>query len=115
MVRRRTLADRIAQERRKKSVAEWRDVEKKEVAEGVGVSESTYGRWEAGLTTPDESAIERVAAYFGTTALALRYGDGNPELPPKRFVSGAEAKDLLEQHQAKPQANAGEKRRRGSR
>lgn len=75
------FAGRLAQERRLKAAREHRDVEKQDVAKVLGVSNSTYGRWESG-TVPDDTTMQRIADYFGVTPAWLRYGTEPREAAP---------------------------------
>ena len=79
------FGDRLAQERRHKSVAEWRDVFRKDIAKDVGVSESALGRWELNANMPSDEIIARLAAYFGVTSAWLRYGT-EPREPVDRLI-----------------------------
>lgn len=85
------FGDRVAQERRIKSVVEWRDLEKQEIAKALKVDNATVGRWERG-TIPDDTMLVRVAEYYGVTPAYLRYGHGPrragglaPESEPEDF------------------------------
>ncbi len=78
------FADRLAQERRHKSVVEQRDVLKKDIAKTLGVSASTVGRWEDGLAMPSDEMMLELARYFGVTAAWLRYGAEPREAPPEQ-------------------------------
>jgi transcriptional regulator with XRE-family HTH domain len=71
-----TLGMRIAQERRMKSVREWRDLGHTEIAEAVGISQPTYSRYEADASKPDDDTLGRLADYFGVTRSWLRFGEG---------------------------------------
>jgi transcriptional regulator with XRE-family HTH domain len=73
----RTLGERLAQERREKSVREWRDVGHQEIADAVGISQPTYSRYESDSTKPDDETLGRLAAYFGTTRAWLRFAEGD--------------------------------------
>lgn len=81
---------RLAQERRLKAAQEERDILKKDVAKTLGTSESTYGRWEAGLVMPDDDTMVTLANYFGVTPSWLRYGQA-----PRRLAesNGAASPD----------------------
>lgn len=80
------FAGRLAQERRLKSAREHRDVEKQDVAKALGVSNSTYGRWETG-TMPDDDMMEALGRYFGVTPAWLRYGTEPREAAPPFRIS----------------------------
>ncbi len=82
---------RLAQERRHKAVVDERDILKKDVAKAVGASESSVGRWEAGLIMPEEPMILRLAKYYGVTPAWLRYGT-EPRQAPASLV-GTEVED----------------------
>lgn len=104
-----TFGERLAQERRHKAVRDAQDVYKKDVAKMLGVSESSVGRWENGVTMPDDDTIQRLARYFGVTAAWLRYGQPPRELHPQ---SGAPHIDMpLAQHPTAPRTAKGTKRR----
>jgi transcriptional regulator with XRE-family HTH domain len=72
----RTLGQRLAQERRLKSVEEERDIGHQEIADAAGVSQPTYSRYEADATKPDDDTLARLADYFGVTRGWLRFGEG---------------------------------------
>ncbi len=72
---------RLAQERRHKAVRDQCDILKKDVAKAVGASESSVGRWEAGLIMPEEPMILQLAKYYGVTPAWLRYGTEPREAP----------------------------------
>jgi transcriptional regulator with XRE-family HTH domain len=78
------LAARVAQLRREKSARERRDVLQGEIAEAVGLSVVTYGRYENGKRKVPDEVVIALAEYFGTTPWFIRYGvveaagGGNP-------------------------------------
>jgi transcriptional regulator with XRE-family HTH domain len=75
------FGERVAQERRLKSVRDRRDVEKRDIAKAMGVSNSTVSRWLDGAAMPDPGTIERLAGYFGVTPAWLLYGQEPREAP----------------------------------
>lgn len=78
---RETLGNRLARERRRKAHDEDADLDGKDIAKAVGVSASTYSRYEADLTKPDDDTMAKLANYFGVTRGWLRFGEGE-RLPP---------------------------------
>jgi transcriptional regulator with XRE-family HTH domain len=86
------FSERLAQERREKQARERRDIYKQDVAKAVGVSQATYGRYEAGLSMPDGDTLVRLAAFFGVTPSWLHYGQEPREAPAK----GREVKVITE-------------------
>lgn len=70
-----SVADGIAQARREMSARERRDVTGEEIAKAVGVTSAAYSRWENGERTPNEAAVQKLAAFFGVSPAYLRYGD----------------------------------------
>lgn len=91
----RGFGDRVAQERRIKSVRDWRDVLKKDIAKALAVEESTVGRWEKG-TIPADDVLTRIAKYFGVTPAWLRYGQ------EPRAVVVSEEEETLPDTRPKP-------------
>jgi DNA-binding XRE family transcriptional regulator len=71
---------RVRQARRELGAREGRDVSRAWVADAMGVTEATVGRWEASKVEPDLATFERLAAVLGTTpewlAFGVRAGDG---------------------------------------
>lgn len=76
---------RLAQERRKKGLAEQRDLTRRDVARVIGVAESTFGRWEMGEAMPREREFAELAAYYGVTRAWLRYGVEPREAEPPKM------------------------------
>jgi transcriptional regulator with XRE-family HTH domain len=72
----RKVHERLAQERRLRAVAEWRDIRQQEIALALEVSPVNYNRYETGVTPIPDEVIERAAKYFGVTRAFLRYGEG---------------------------------------
>lgn len=70
------LGERLAQLRREKAVETRKDLNAYDIAKAVGVSQPTYSRYEANITTPDDAILGRIAEYFGVTRSWLRYGEG---------------------------------------
>jgi transcriptional regulator with XRE-family HTH domain len=68
------MAARVAQLRREKSARERRDVLQGEIAEAVGLSVVTYGRYENGKRKVPDEVVIALAEYFGTTPWFIRYG-----------------------------------------
>lgn len=93
-----------------KGVREHRDVEKQEVARAIGVSSSTYIRWEDGLV-PGDGAMEKLAGFFGVTPAYLRYGTLPREYPQNE---SAPELDPNPQPMTDREAEALEKRLRGT-
>lgn len=81
MTRYHRVGDSLAQARREKSVREWRDIERQEIAEAVGVTATAYGRWERGERMPSREDLDRLADYFGTTPKDLQYREVLPGEP----------------------------------
>lgn len=79
------IAARIAQLRRRKSFLEERDVTQAEVAGATGISLESYSRYENGKRRPPEGAIEKLAAFFGVTAVFIRYGIGEQPITTFRI------------------------------
>lgn len=71
-----TLGSRLAQERREKAVRDREDIDRSVVAKAIGVSPSTYSRYEADLTKPPDDVLGLLARYYGTTRAYLRFGEG---------------------------------------
>lgn len=69
-----TLADRVAQARRKLGVALGRDVLPATLAEMVGVAPSTISRLEAGTGGASEDLLQKIAKELRVTPAYLRYG-----------------------------------------
>ena len=67
---------RIAQLRRIKGVAEWRDIDHAEIARAVGVSDVTYSRYESGKRTPKANTLRALAEYFGVERERILFGIG---------------------------------------
>lgn len=81
--------ERLAQERRIKSVNEWRDVSQTEVAEALGYALNYWNRWEKGRVQVPEEIIRKAAAYYGVRAAYLAWGElprlaGGGEIPAPR-------------------------------
>lgn len=107
---------RLAQLRRQKAADEGRDIEKQTVAKAVGVSKASYGRYEAGLSMPDEEIMGKLADYFGVTRSWLHYGEGQrtpapPEEPPHRAEFAVKPHAYpVEEPSAKPRRKRGNDR-----
>jgi transcriptional regulator with XRE-family HTH domain len=69
-----SVGDRIAQARRELGVRLHRDVLQSDVAEAIGVSGASVSQWEAGIKSPREDTLAKLAAYLGVTPAYLRYG-----------------------------------------
>lgn len=76
------FGERVAQARREKAARERRDILKKDVAETLGVSESTVGRWERGTLPEEPEMLRALADYLAVTPAWLHYGVGSPEAIP---------------------------------
>ena len=87
---------RVSQERRHKGVREERDVMPSDIALALGVSLSTYLRWEAGAVWPREAAMKSLADYFGVAPAWLRYGVPlrETEVPTESISAGDERRAL---------------------
>lgn len=97
MTRYHPLKTSIAQARREKSAREWRDIEQKEIADAVGVTVTTYGRWESGEREP-RGHLNALAEYFGLTPPELRYRlieSGQPQ------PNGPDLRDMINETTAK--------------
>jgi transcriptional regulator with XRE-family HTH domain len=82
----RTLGFRLAQTRREKQVADERDIDFGEIAKAARVSISTYSRYEADITKPDDDTLGLLASYYGVTRSWLRFGEGDKYPPPKTVI-----------------------------
>lgn len=80
------FGERVAQERREKSARERRDVLQSEIADAIGTTPTSVGRWEAGLVMPKDAMLVKLAHYFGVTPAWLRYGQ-EPRTYPVRQAS----------------------------
>lgn len=123
------LGERIAQERRLKSVRDRADIGQKDVADTLGVSAGTVSRWESGDVVPRDDVLLKLADYFGVTPAWLRYGQEPREvpraelpavnghgppvpLPPlQRAVSSRDLKDHVAEKAKPPARKAGGKKR----
>lgn len=78
-----TLGKRLAQERREKAARDHTDIDQADIARKVGVSVSTYSRYEADLTKPDDETLGKIASYFNVTRSWLRFGEGEKRPEPR--------------------------------
>lgn len=56
----------------------------RQAAKLAGVTEQAVSGWERGTNTPKEGNVESLAAIYGITAAALRYGDVTGDRPAVR-------------------------------
>lgn len=52
-----------------------------EIADAIGTTPTSVGRWEAGLVMPKDAMLVKLAKYFGVTPAWLRYGSLPREYP----------------------------------
>lgn len=71
----RKVHERLAQERRLKSVEEWRDISQTEVARALGEPLPSYNRAETGRGGVPDDLILKAAKYYGIREAYLRYGE----------------------------------------
>lgn len=83
---RRTAHERLAQERRLKAVAEWRDISQAEVAAAIGESQTNYNRYEKGRIKIPNEVIGKAAGYFGVRKEYLWSGDEPRRVEPTATV-----------------------------
>jgi transcriptional regulator with XRE-family HTH domain len=77
---------------------------RKEIAEKIGVSASTYSRWETGSRKPNREMAQKLSRLFGVPAHDLSFGKENgeekegdgPEDAPSPFGLSLAASDSLE-------------------
>jgi transcriptional regulator with XRE-family HTH domain len=82
------FGERVRAERRRKALAEDRDIRQNELADELGVSPQTIKRWEDGYAPDDPASKARIAAFFGVTERWLDYG-GEREAAPERPTQSA--------------------------
>lgn len=70
-----TFGERLRQARRELAVALRREVTQQEVADHLGVTSVTVGRWEDGSREPDFATVARLAAYLKVRAGYLAFGE----------------------------------------
>lgn len=87
---RESFGDRLKQARREFAVAKRRDVTQQEVADALGVSAVTVGRWEDGTREPDFATVAWLAAFLRVRAGYLAFG----ELPVRDAVRASGAATL---------------------
>jgi len=115
------MGRRIRQGRLELSAREGKALTQGDIAERLGVAQSTVGRWEAGLKEPDLETIRRIAALFGTTPDYIAFGTQPPPgaLPVRGenqvpSVREEPTRDKVDPAQRAAQARAAKERRGGS-
>jgi transcriptional regulator with XRE-family HTH domain len=84
---RKQLANRIKQARLDASARSGRQITQTEIAEKLGVTQATIGRWESGAVEPDLAMIRLLAEYLGTDPRDVAFGPVVQDDPlPKRKV-----------------------------
>ena len=76
------MGRRIRQGRLELSAREGKALTQGDIAERLGVAQSTVGRWEAGLKEPGLETIRRIAELFGMTPEYLAFGAEPPREAP---------------------------------
>lgn len=74
MTHRQEVAGRLAQLRREKSARDKRDILHKELAEVIGATPETYGRYENGKRKVPTEAIDALAEFYGVHPALISYG-----------------------------------------
>lgn len=71
-----TFGGRLYAVRLRRSSRELRSVTQRHVADALGVTQTTVGRWEADLKEPDLATIARLAEWYGVSPGWLAFGEG---------------------------------------
>lgn len=67
--------ERLAQERRLRGVAEWRDISQAEIATELGESTTNWNRYEKGRAAIPDDVLEKAAVYYGVRRAYLLWGE----------------------------------------
>lgn len=71
-----TFGGRLYAVRLRRSSRELRSITQRHVADALGVTQTTVGRWEADLKEPTLATIVRLAEWFGVSPGWLAFGEG---------------------------------------
>lgn len=96
-----TIGKRIAQARRELGVRDHRDVKPSDLAEMVGVSETTLYRWENDEKAPSDENLAKLADVLGVNRSWLKFDEG--EKSPNYLPSGGPVQPIP------PKPKSGEK------
>lgn len=79
--------ERLAQERRRKAVEEWRDISQQETATALGLTLTNYNRYEKGHVRIPDDVIVKAAAHYGVRRGWLRDGELPRQAAPRQQVT----------------------------